>query len=157
MDDVTVSIRAQQPAAVVRSINPMSEMGQQLGDILPAISAAVIEKGRTPTQPPFRRYLDMDMVKGTLVFEAGMAVDASIADAAPVHTGVVPGGEVAALWHIGPYHELGSSHERLDAWIAAQGRRRGDGRWEVYWTDPGQEPDSSTWRTEVLQVLAPRG
>ena len=102
MDDVTVSIRAQQPAAVVRSTTHLSKLGQQLGEILPAFSAAAIEQGRTPTQPPFLRYLDMDMENGTPDFEAGMAVDAPIADAAPVHAGVVPGGEVAAHWHIGP-------------------------------------------------------
>ena len=155
MDDVSVSMRDELPAAVIRSTSPMSELGQRLGEILPAVYAAIAGQGRTATLPPFVRYLDMNMEDSTLDFEAGFAVDAPITEAMPVQPAVVPGGEVASLWHVGPYQELGASHERLDAWIAAQGRQQGDGRWEVYWTDPGEEPDPAKWRTEVLQVLAP--
>lgn len=156
MDDVTVSRREEQPVAVIRSTCSMSELGQRLGEILPMVYTAILEQGRTPTQPPFLRYLSMDMENATLDFAAGIPVDAPIADAAPVYAAVLPGGEVAALWHVGPYQELGSAHERLDAWIAAHGRQQGDGRWEVYWTDPGEEPDPAKWRTEVIQVLIPQ-
>jgi effector-binding domain-containing protein len=155
VDDVAIAIREAQPVAVIRSSSPMSELGQRLGEILPAVHAAITEQGRTATLPPFMRYFDMDMEEGTLEFEAGIGVDAPIADASPVQASTLPGGEVASVWHVGPYHELGASHERLDAWIADQGRQPGNGRWEVYWTDPGEEPDSAKWRTEVLQILAP--
>lgn len=155
MDETTVAIREAQPVAVIRSTSPMSELGQRLGEIFPAVHAAITEQGRTATYPPFMRYFDMDMEKGTLDFEAGIGVDAPIADASPVQASTLPGGEVASVWHVGPYHELGASHERLEAGIAALGRQKGAGRWEVYWTDPGEEPDPAQWRTEVLQVLAP--
>jgi effector-binding domain-containing protein len=154
VDDVTVSRRAEQPVAVIRSTCSMSELGQRLGEILPAVHAAVLAQGRTPTQPPFVRYLDMDMENATLDFEAGIAVDAPITDADPVYATILPGGEIASAWHVGPYQEIGATHQRLEAWIAAHGRQQDNGRWEVYWTDPGTEPDPAKWRTEVLQVLA---
>lgn len=156
MDDVTVSIRTELPTAVMRDTCAMSELGPRLGKILPAVFEAITRQGIVASQPPFVRYLAMDMNNGTLEFEAGIPVATPFTDAPPVHAGVLPGGEVASLWHIGPYQDLGASHERLDAWIAAQGRQQGEGRWEVYWTDPGEEPDAAKWRTEVLQVLAPQ-
>ena len=97
MDDVTISRRDPQPVAVIRGTCAMSDLGQRLGEILPAVHAAILEQGRTPTQPPFLRYFGMDMANGTLDFEAGIAVDAPVADAPPVYASLWPAGEVAAL------------------------------------------------------------
>jgi effector-binding domain-containing protein len=133
----------------------MYELGDRLGEIVPAVYAAALAQDNAPTQPPFMRYLDMNMEEGTLDFEAGFPVTSAFADATPVQAGTLPGGEVAVLWHIGPYHELGARHDRLTEWIDTHGRQPGDARWEVYWTDPGEEPDSSRWRTEIIQTLLP--
>jgi effector-binding domain-containing protein len=38
----------------------------------------------------------------------------------------------------------------LEAWIAEQGRRPAGAPWEVYWSDPREEPDSARWRTEIV-------
>ena len=155
MEEVTLSHREPQQIAAIRGNCQMSELGDRLGEILPAVYAAIMAQGITPAQPPFMRYLDMDMERGTLDFEAGLGVATPFADAAPVQSGMLPGGEVAVLWHVGPYHELGASHDRLSAWIEEHGRQSGDARWEVYWTDPGEEPDSAKWRTEIIQTLQP--
>ncbi len=95
MDDVTVSVREEIPVAVIRSSSSMSELGQRLGEILPAVHAAIVGQGRAAAYPPFMRYFEMDMEKGTVDFEAGMGVDAPIADASPVQASTLPGGEVA--------------------------------------------------------------
>ena len=52
-------------------------------------------------------------------------------------------------WHIGPYDKLQQSYDRLGAWITEQKLKASGPFWEVYWTDPGLEPDASTWRTQV--------
>jgi len=51
--------------------------------------------------------------------------------------------------HVGPYDTLSSTYEALQAWIETQGRTPATAMWEVYLTDPDQEPDPSKWRTEV--------
>jgi effector-binding domain-containing protein len=52
-------------------------------------------------------------------------------------------------WHVGPYDTIGEAHEFLDGWIHGQGMDHVGAPWEVYWTDPEEEPDSSKWRTEI--------
>jgi DNA gyrase inhibitor GyrI len=62
----------------------------------------------------------------------------------------LPGGRVASTWHVGSYHELPRTYARLEAWIDEQGYTRRGAAWEIYWTDPGIEPDPAKWRTQVL-------
>jgi hypothetical protein len=83
-----------------------SELGQRLGEILPAVHAAILEQSLMAADPRYLRYLDMEMVNATHDVTAGIAVDTPVADAEPVPAVVLPGGEVAALWHVGPYHKL---------------------------------------------------
>ena len=155
MDEVTISQRQSLPAAVMRGSCAMSELGNRLGVMLPAVRAAIADQGIDPVAPPFLRYVAM--YENALTFEAGCALAAPFITTPAVRSADLPGGEVATLWHVGPYEDLGASHDRLDAWLARHGRQTGGERWEVYWTDPGDGSDPATWRTEIVQPLAPGG
>jgi hypothetical protein len=43
--------------------------------------------------------------------------------------------------------------DALSAWLAANGRKAAGPNWEVYWTDPGTDPGTPHWKTEVLKPL----
>lgn len=64
--------------------------------------------------------------------------------------GTLPGGEVAATWHAGPYDTLAAAYGALEAWMEEQDRKPAGAPWEVYRTDPGETPDPAAWKTEVL-------
>jgi effector-binding domain-containing protein len=55
---------------------------------------------------------------------------------------------------VGPYDTLGETYAALMRWIGEQGRVVAGPMWEVYWTDPGTEPDPARWRTEVIIPVA---
>lgn len=157
MDDVSIFHREPRPTAVTRATCRMSELGQRLGELLPAVHGVVTGQSIATAAPPFMRYLVMIMEEETLELETGFALAAPFADAAPVYSRSLPGGDIAILRHVGPYHDPGSSHDRLDEWLADQVRPPGGHRREVYWTDPGEEPDPAKWRTEIIQPLVPMG
>ncbi len=56
--------------------------------------------------------------------------------------------------HVGPYETLDQTYGALMGWIAEQGRSVAGPMWEVYWSDPGAEPDPTRWRTEVIVPVA---
>ena len=145
--------------AVVHGSVPLAAIPEFMGRALPAAWQAVGRIGLTPGGPPFTRYFSF--APEAVELEAGV----TIADVPgqPVHTfeasgtvqpGELPAGQVAVGWHVGPYGTIGETYAKLMAWIAEQGRELGGAMWEVYWSDPKEEPDPSKWRTEIFIPLA---
>jgi effector-binding domain-containing protein len=61
----------------------------------------------------------------------------------------VPGGSHAFASHFGPYDTLHQTHKAIWDWCAEKGAKMSGPCWEAYPTDPGLEPDSSKWQTDV--------
>jgi len=140
--------RAAQPFMSIRARVKASEISKELAVMLPEVMAAVLASGGKLAGPPSSRY---HAFEGEFIdLEAGMAVEQAVAGKGRVLARELPAGEVAVGWHIGAYHELSKSHKLLEQWIAAQGLVSRGGMWEVYWTDPGLEPDMAKWRTELV-------
>ena len=62
----------------------------------------------------------------------------------------LPAGKAAVTWHVGSYDTVVKSQARLAHWLKAQSLQPDGGHWEVYWTDPGIEPDPAKWRTRIF-------
>jgi effector-binding domain-containing protein len=61
------------------------------------------------------------------------------------------GSVFATTLHIGPYEAMEPAYEAVASWIDQQvGERSGD-PWEVHFSDPQEEIDPDTWKTEVVQ------
>jgi effector-binding domain-containing protein len=46
------------------------------------------------------------------------------------------------------------AYEAIETWITERGAYADGPAWEVYFTDPAEQPDPRTWRTEVVQPYA---
>ena len=57
---------------------------------------------------------------------------------------------MATTVHMGPYDRLPDAHDALHVWLRENARDSAGPQWEVYWTDPGLEPDPSKWKTELM-------
>jgi len=139
-----------QYVATIRVTIPADKVSETLAKILPEVGGALAQLGVQPSGPPFSRFHRIDREKNEIDLEAGIAVRGAFQSRGRVKSGELPGGRVAVTWHVGPYHELSKSTDRLGAWIASEKLAARGPFWEVYWTDPGLEPDPSTWRTQIL-------
>ncbi len=148
-----------QPCLLCRTTTTRARLTETTAELLGWVWAHLQEQEAMPVGPPFTRVHDLPgSLQGdsAVELEAGIPVDAPVPGGGPVVTGMLPGGDVASTYHIGPYAGLRGAEAALSAWVRRQGRKAAGASWMVYWTDPGSEPDASVWKTEVVIPLLPR-
>lgn len=111
-----------------------------------ATAAGVSFAGR-----PTARYLSFG--PGLVTIVAGMPIESPIEGNGDIKMGVLPGGEVAATMHKGPYDQLNLAHEAIQTWMIENDEEVGGAPWEVYISDPGEVPNPAEWLTEVIHPL----
>lgn len=81
-----------------------------------------------------------------LQFDAAIPVRGITADtprdAGPVKLGLTYAGPVIRVRHIGSYRNLGDTHRKIAAYIAALGLQRAGAPWESYVSDPTRVPEA---------------
>lgn len=154
--------RAEQPYVAIRArvtVAELSGLGARFGEVFAWLGT----RGLAPAGAPFFRYTVIDM-RRRLEVDAGVPVAAAVTGDGRVVSGVLPAGRYATLTHVGPPGELAGVTKTLLDWADAQGLRwdtspgdngeRWGGRLEIYLTDPAEQPDVSTWQTQLAFRLA---
>ena len=136
--------------AIVRIEVPVADMPGAVGAAIGEVESRMAEAGVTVAGPPFTRYLSFGPV---IVAEVGFPVLRPAPHVGRVYPGQLPGGRTASILHVGPYEALEGTYAALQAWLDEVGATASGPMWEVYWSDPGAEPDPARWRTELLVPL----
>jgi len=83
---------------------------------------------------------------GKLLFDAAIPVrgvsQLTPRDGSPVRIGRTYAGNVIRVRHIGPYRNLGETHRKVAAYLAALGLERTGDAWESYVSDPTKVPEA---------------
>lgn len=140
-----------QPTAVIHETVPMAEIGPFVGRVFEEVGAYVGRAGVPMVGPPFSRYFGMPT--DTVDVEAGFPVAAPVPGEGRVVASGLPGGEVAVTTYLGPYEGVPAAYDAIFRWIGEHGRQPAGPFWEVYFTDPLEEPDPAKWRTDVFVPL----
>ena len=140
------------PVLFVHKEAPVAGIGPALGEAYGAIWPYVQRVGVEPAGPPYARYLSVKPEHA--VFEAGVPVSRAVPGEGEISAGELPGGDVAVTTHIGPFDQMQPAYEAIGAWMREHGRADGGPPWEVYMTDPAEEPDPAKWRTDIVWPLA---
>lgn len=116
--------------------------------------AAVTKAGLSPAGPPSGVFFAWNEQDQTADMIAGI----------PVAPGArkklegqevfeAPAGKALLIDHVGPYSATGKAHEAMDAYMQANDLVQGGVMLEEYITDPGQEPDSTKWHTNIIYMV----
>lgn len=147
--DVEQRDLAEQQVAVERATLTVPEIARFLGTAYREVAAFLCLRGTGPAGPPFARFHRVGADRFEV--EAGFPSAGGVAAADRVDVVTLPGGKAARTVHVGPYDEMEPAYAALTAWVRAHGGEPVGDPWEVYYSDPDEEPDPATWRTEVVQ------
>lgn len=145
---VTKKILEETPILFMRRRVEATEIPTALAELLPAVYGYAAKANIALAGPPFCRYCDWS--PGGLTLEAGMPVAVAAPGEGDILAGTLPAGPAASVIHTGPYEQLREAHTAVERWLAEQALKPASDPWEVYLTDPGQEPDPAKWQTEVI-------
>jgi AraC family transcriptional regulator len=147
--EITVEKLAPQPALVIAAEVAADSIGAALAEMLPEVFQFALASGAGVAGYPFTRYVGFG--PGILHVEAGVPVSKKVTGTDRIKVIELPDGPAATTVHRGPYDKLRAGHEALRGWLRAQGKSAADAPWEVYVTDPGEEPDPAQWETKIYQ------
>lgn len=139
----------EQPTAVGRATVDVAEISDWLGATYGSVFNFLTSHGLAPVGPPFARY--HFVAEGRCQAEAGFPVPEPIDGDGDVVPSVLPGGLAAVTLHVGPYEAMEPAYEAVVSWVGERGGETTGDAWEVYLTDPQEEPDPAKWKTEVVQ------
>jgi effector-binding domain-containing protein len=144
----------EQTTAVCLSTLHVSEIPGWLGSTFGEVAGTAAVQGCSLVGPPFARYrLLEDEAAGAERFEveAGFPTSQPVVPDGNVRPSSLPGGPAAVTSHFGPYDGMRPAYEAVIEWVGTAGGHCTGAPWEVYLSDPGENPDPSTWRTDVVQ------
>lgn len=151
MSDFEVRDLPEQTVAVRRATVEQGRLREFFDTAFPEVWMAVQSQGLAPAGPPFARYHGMP--GNEMDVEAGFPV-VGFTGTDDVQASTLPACRAAVAVHVGPYEGLADTWDALMRWGGEhQLQRAGDDFWEIYLSDPGTEPDPSTWRTQLVQPV----
>jgi effector-binding domain-containing protein len=140
-----------QNTAVIRLLAPRSEIQKIMGPAFGEVMAVASAQGVAPSGALFTHHFRI--LPDSFDFEAGVRVSRPVSPSGRVRPGNFPAVKVAQTVYRGPYEGLAGAWREFDAWIVANGHTPAGDLWEFYITDPGENPDPSTWQTELNRPL----
>ncbi len=139
---------SERPTAAMFATVDVGGIGGWLQKAYPTVASYLSHYGVGPVGPPYARFHRLEA--GGFEVEAGFEASTPVAGEGDVEPSTLPAGKAASTLHVGPYEELEPAYEALADWIRGRGASPSGDPWEIYETDPSQEPDPARWRTEVF-------
>jgi len=132
----------------------MDEMGPFMETYMPKLYMYAIRQGGKMAGPPYSIYYNWDP-EGLNLVECGVPLEETIEGEGVIQSAMTPGGKAVKAVYYGPYEEMSVVYEALDQYIKVM-KMENDIigiAYEVYVTDPAEEPDPQKWETHVFFPL----
>lgn len=137
----------------IKDSGTLVELPMKFGALYGEIGAELKKQGLTQSGPVIAVYDSVDYrPDGSMYFwfAAGVPVDKPGKSTARVmYWESNPANAAIKCNYYGGYNNMGECHEQIDKYMTANNKVKNGPVWEVYVTDPGLEPDSTKWLTEI--------
>lgn len=148
--EITTEILSAQPVLSMRFEVAPAQLAAKFAEVLPAVFGHAAQGSAPPCGMPFARYHGFGE---TVDVEAGVPTQGPGQGTETISVSELPAGPAAVTMHVGPYDKLGDAHQALAEWAKANGKSVSGGPWEIYVSDPSQQPDPAKWETKVFLPL----
>ncbi len=137
-----------QKALVIKADMPTAEIGQKMGEMYEYLFNYTVQNQITPVGPPFAVYLSFDP-EGNTVFEAGLPVAEETSGSGEVEYREYPATKAVSVLYTGPYEKMIPVYEKIMQYIEENSLKAKGMSWEIYLTDPNEEPDPEKYQTII--------
>lgn len=153
--EVEVKEVVSKPFFYIKDRIAISEMsseffGMRFGKIMGHLGA----DAANVTEPPFAIFHEWDETSGETEVSVGIASAADKPANEDIERGMTYGGLTMMISYRGPYEGTGDAHNYMHKHIAASDYDFAGVPWEVYVTDPADEPDPAEWITEIYYPVS---
>jgi DNA-binding transcriptional MerR regulator len=138
---------------VLKTVEPVVGLGTRdtvsgpagIQEFMADVFGALAAGGLPVAGPPITRYhdseFDIERIDLSIVVPVAGPVDRVVGTPAgrTLERATVPGGNVAAVVHVGPYETIHEAYQALGTWFGEHGHTGGGPVQEIYLNDPNQE------------------
>ncbi|MBN3033954.1 MAG: SRPBCC family protein [Bacteroidales bacterium] len=136
------------PALTILDSCNMADIGTKMGKMFGELQAYVEKNRIETTGPPFCAYPDWDPSK-KIVMLAGIPIKKPVKAMGTIKMSKTYQGKTLMAVHYGAYEATPKTYEKIQGYMKEKGYQPNGTPWEIYITDPMNEPDVSKWVTEV--------
>lgn len=147
--EIEVRVLEEQTTAAMFDTLTVGEIGGWLPEAFQRVGDYLSTHDLGPAGMPYARFRRLD--EDRFQVEAGFPAATEVEGDGEVVPSQLPPCRAAVVTHVGPYDEMLDAYEALVTWLAEHEREPVGDPWEVYLTDPQEQPDPAAWRTEVFQ------
>ena len=133
---------------------PMDEIANGMAEGFGALMGFLGEDAQNMNGVPMCEYTMWDPENGVCSFKTFVSVNTDKAPSAPVMEGMTAGGRYMKAVHMGSYDDSGPLYMAAEDYVVEQGWEMVGGPIEEYITDPGAEPDTTKWITNIYWPIA---
>lgn len=138
--------------AALRQTCPTDQISKVMGPGIAEVVAALQAQNVHPIGPWFTHHFHRPVE--TFDFEICFPVAEPIEPHGRITAGVWPAMTVARTVYAGNYSGLPHAWGEFEKWMTAENHSKGTQFWERYLVNPNDNPDPSSWQTELNWPLA---
>lgn len=143
--------REDQPVLSIRSTTSMRDLPETILNALAKINQFMEENGVSPDGPAFVAYYNLDIHEMSV--EIGFPVTQAIEGDDEVQPRTIPGGPAGVCLYTGPYQELATAYQQLNAYVESQGREPTGVSYEFYLNDPAVTPPEELETQIIFPII----